>query len=93
MFIRSFLFRHGPTPGKLLDRFNNIGPVPAYARWWSATQLKLARWHRSQLRALDPSGFGFSESIDRLMDARIQARAQGMQSDDPRYPCLSDFTT
>ena len=52
MFIRSFLFRRGPTPGALFDHFgySSLGPIAkpiirAYLYWWESSRIRLIAWH------------------------------------------------
>ena len=90
MFLQDFLFRRAPVPGKLFDQFGNNSLTCAYLGWWKATEETLTQWHFKRLGELSPE-FRFEQSMQDLMNARVEARAKGINPRDPAYPRLADF--
>ncbi len=97
MFIRSFLFRHGPTPGALFDWFGfaGLGPLTrvftrAYMFWWETSRKRLTAWHRQELKRID-SNFAYAEATRELINAREVARERGVKPLSSKYPDIRDF--
>lgn len=97
MFIRSFLFKNGPTPaslyslagnGALASLFNPI--ISAYAIWWVSSQKRLIDWHRHELKQID-FNFEFAEATRELVRAREAARARGVSPLSSDYPDIQNF--
>ena len=97
MFIRSFLFRHGPTPGSLLDSrgqgfigYITLPFIRAYSSWWEYSKTMLIAWHRQELKEID-FRFAHQDAVRELIHAREAARARGVKPLDPAYPDIEDF--
>lgn len=97
MFIRSFLYRHAPTPGSLMDAFDSKSGwsiarpfLQAYLAWWNYSRSVLSEWHREALKEVDDN-FTLQNAERELIKAREAARARGVRPLDPEYPDIFDF--
>lgn len=92
MFFRPLLFHLAPSSGRLYDFLGRNVLTDEYYDWWTGTREQLIRWHREKLVRLDVN-FAQSEALMELIRLRAEARKDGINSGDPRYPNLHDVTS